>query len=92
MAKDPIPKRPAEIAPDLEALYSGAAIYANRIYVTMIIPSGVRVSFVERSEGGKELFRTAAFLSILDAIELRDLLIRQLETVQVDLKIGEEGR
>lgn len=68
----------AELPPEtVSAIFSGTAVYANRIFVT-INPLGARITFIEHQEGAPPQFRTAAYLNILDAISLRDLLNRQI--------------
>jgi hypothetical protein len=58
-------------------IFSGPAVFANRIFVT-ITPLGVRLTFTEQQEDAPVVFRTAAYLNILDAFAFKDLLNRQL--------------
>jgi len=76
----------------VDAIFSGSALYANRIYVSLIVPAGVRFTFTERGEDGKEHFRTAAFISIGDALEVRDLLVKQLSTVQFKMTVADASK
>jgi hypothetical protein len=78
--------QPATVPPEImAAIQSGPAPYANRMYATLIIPAGLRLTFMERSEDGVEHFRTAVFLSVTDIIELRGLLDRMLQNVEIKL-------
>lgn len=68
---------------ELLAAFSGPAIFANKFYVTML-PSGVRITFVEAILPNKPpVYRGAFTVSYSDAIAFRDLLSRQLDKVSI---------
>lgn len=72
-------------APQEEAkiAFSGAAVLANKFYVTLN-KSGVRIAFAEAySKDEEPIFRTAVVLPIVDAVGLYKLL-------QEVLKVPEE--
>lgn len=74
---------------NLERAFAGPAVFSNRIYATLS-PLGIRLTFMESSPNGEEQYRTAAYLSILDGIALKDLLERQLGNVQVAVEPKQE--
>ncbi len=81
-------KSDADVTPEVvQEIQGGPAPYANRIYMTVVIPVGVRLTFMERGEDGVDHFRSAAFLSLSDAIELRQLLERSLPALEVNVNM-----
>ena len=78
--------------PPFEEIFSGAAVFTNRTYVTLVPPLGVRLTFMEGSTeiGGGEKFRVAVHMSVLDAMALRDVLANQLDKIRVKLEQAAE--
>ncbi len=71
---------------ELELAYSGPAMAANRLFVT-ITPSGVRITFAEQTGPGKPAhFRTAVIMSIQDGIALRDVLSKTLKDAEAAIE------
>lgn len=71
---------------ELNAAFSGPAYHANKIYLTLTT-AGVRLAFMEQQGSAVfPQFRTAAILSIQDAISLKNLLVRRLESIEEMLK------
>lgn len=60
-------------ADELAEIYSGPAVFANKIYVTKCGPN-VRISFAELSQDGTMFFRSAVVLIISDASIIGDLI------------------
>jgi len=86
MEKNPVTSNPEPENPtaeeEYEAAFENPAIYCNRMFLRTS-PSGIRLSFGEQSSPDKKAwFRTSVFLTILDAIALRDLLQSQLDHVK----------
>ena len=90
-------KSAAEVKPgvtqaELEAAFSQAAPYANRILLTAHHYGG-RLSFLETTPDGRVSFRAAVALHVADLVALRDLLNDMLATVvKLDIQnISQEG-
>lgn len=75
-------KSTTEVTPPerLATIFEGSAVYSNKVYAT-VTPFGVRITFTETG-GDQEHFRTAAFLNIVDAMSLKDLLERLLQGIE----------
>ena len=88
MAEQDTPKsKPNPVSDEeLRIAFSGPALFSNKFWST-VGPYGIRLAFAEGS-GPKvpPQFRAAVVLSFLDALELRDLLVRQLEKVRIELE------
>jgi hypothetical protein len=70
-----------EVPPEtMTALFSGPAVYSNRMYVTNL-PLGIRLTFAEGAGDLPDQFRAAVYLTLMDALSLRDLLTRQLTLI-----------
>ena len=70
---------------ELQAIFSGPAVLSNKVYAS-IVAAGVRITFMEQtSETATSIYRTAAVLSIQDALALRDLLSRHLGEIEKNL-------
>lgn len=70
---------------ELHEAISGAAIFSNKLYVSTQ-PMGVRIAFCEQREDIDALhFRTAVYLSIPDAMSLRDILTKHLDGYRIEL-------
>lgn len=71
---------------ELRAGISCPAAFSNKVLLTTT-PSGARLSFLE-TYGDKvpPVARAAVILSYQDALELRDLITRQLAEIEKDLK------
>jgi hypothetical protein len=71
---------------ELRGSFAGPAFNSNKFYATNL-ETGVRLAFAEQL-GSKvpTQFRTAVILSYRDAIGLRDLLARQLATIEPQIR------
>lgn len=75
---------------ELQASFSGPAVHSNKMYVSPM-GAGARISFMEQvGDVVPPEFRVAVLLSYPDAIALRDLLTRQLEKIEVAMKLAEK--
>ena len=64
---------------ELDAAFSGAAIYVNKTFVT-VTQAGLRLAFAEaRGPNEASVFRSAVLLSYPDAFALLDLLQKMLK-------------
>lgn len=71
---------------EVRATFNGAAVHSNRMFLTKT-GAGVRLSFMEQmGELVPPQFRAAVIISYQDALELRDLISRQLQDIEGDLK------
>jgi hypothetical protein len=71
---------------DLQIVFSGPAVAANKIFVTLS-SAGIRLTFTEqRNPKVAPVFRTAALVSIPDAISLRDLLSKVLREIEPQIQ------
>lgn len=81
---------------DTSAINSGPAIFANKIYAT-VMPQGLRLTFAEMNPAqALPAYRTAVLLSYPDAAALMDLLQKQLTLVessmeQLEVRTGGEN-
>lgn len=67
---------------ELRAAFTGPAVNSNKMYLSMM-SAGARISFMEQhGDAVSPTFRTAVILSIQDALQLRDLLVRQLGKIE----------
>lgn len=83
--------RPATKASESEwaVAFDGPAVAVTRSFYTAA-PGGIRLAFVEQI-GDIKQFRAAVFLNFDDAIALKNLLVRNLTDIEVELtKIKEE--
>jgi hypothetical protein len=88
MAEKTLPKITPE---NVRASFSGPAVHSNRVFATMT-GGGLRLAFMEQlGEAGEMHFRAAVLLPYPDALELRDLITRQLAEIEKDLKTYAEG-
>lgn len=87
------PEAPAVTEQELEAIFSGPAVLANKVYFSSMA-NGVRLTFMEqRSQTEPPIFRTAAFLSVQDAIALLKLMQDRLKGIEEQLQAAvEEAR
>lgn len=79
---------------NLSSTFDGPALHTNKIFMSNFA-GGTRLTFMEQM--GDQIpptYRTAVFLSYPDAIELRDLLARQLQEVEshIDQAMSEAGK
>lgn len=90
-----LPEAPVVTEPETAIINSGPAIFANKIYATMM-PQGLRLTFAEVNPASPTpSFRAALLLGIQDAAALADLLQRQLsqiEVVETPLPVGDSGK
>ena len=74
---------------DLVASFGGAAYHSNRFF-TVNMPAGLRIAFMEQlGETVPSQFRTAVVLAYPDAIQLRNLLTRQLKGMEEQIAEAE---
>jgi hypothetical protein len=79
------------IKADMPAIFSGPAFYSNRIFATLQ-QLGIRLTFMETNpESKQDLFRTAVYLSIPDAMALQQLLGKILEGIELEIKEDPEA-
>jgi len=79
-SRQPVPEE------ELRMSFSGPAVHANKMYVT-VMESGVRLTFAEtRGLEVPPVFRSAVFLSFSEALSLRDLLSRQLSGFEMAME------
>ncbi len=93
MVEEETPPSPGSVitpsADQSKELFSGTAVYANKIYGTFS-QLGVRLTFMEASPDGGERFRTAVFITMPDAASLRDLLERNVAKFEFSIEmVGE---
>ncbi|MGJ0532778.1 hypothetical protein [Methylocystis sp.] len=74
-----------EDAGELRVAFLGPAYAANRFFVS-IGTSGVRIAFTEQwSEDAPPEFRCAAIVPLIDAIQLKNLLVQMLDPVEAQI-------
>jgi hypothetical protein len=66
---------------DLRVAYAGPAVLSNKIFATNTL-AGMRLAFAELLGDQPPVFRMAVLISYPDAVNLRDLLTRQLALVE----------
>lgn len=77
---------------ELNAAIGAPAVYTNRIYLAGMSGIGFRISFAEAQQGGQmPLPRAAVFMSVADAIALRDLLNDQLKNAAPINMLGDKN-
>lgn len=83
-------EKPVILQENLEAAFSVAAVYSNKTYLTKT-PMGIRLTFMEAvPNSNKEMFRTAVYLNLMDAINLRKLIDRQMDGVEFTIEQTEK--
>ncbi len=71
-----------ELTPkEMKVAYDGPAFAANRCIIS-ISPAGVRIAFTEQPDEDAPEFRTAVMLPFVDAISLKNVLIRVLSDIE----------
>lgn len=68
---------------DTAIINSGPALFANKMYATMM-PQGMRLTFAEMNPAAEvPAFRAAIFMGYTDMAALADLLQRQLAQLEI---------
>lgn len=79
-------KRTSVTDEEIRASFSGPAVLSNKMYLSLT-GGGARIAFMEQlGDVVPPVFRTAVILSFQDAMSLRDLLARQLEGIEGEIK------
>ena len=70
---------------ELDAAWTGPAVYCNRFYIN--VGPSVRIAFCEQGgEKSKPLFRAAVVMGHQDAIALANLLKQMLAEIEVEIE------
>ncbi len=75
---------------ELSVAFEGPAVNASRVFVSLM-PSGVRLSFVEQHQSTPLRFRGAFIVPLPVAISLKDVLTNQLADLEVQIKAATEA-
>lgn len=71
---------------EIRAAFSGPAFHANKIYLTLT-KAGARMAFMEQQGTAvPPQFRTAAIMSMEDAVALKNLLVDKLTPIEDAMK------
>ncbi len=75
---------------EIKESFAGPSFHSNKIVATGL-GAGIRLTFMEIHPGKVSAkFRTSVILSYPDALELSDLLVRQLKDLEPDLRRAKE--